>query len=208
VKIYQKLPKWVRSSHRKIITSPHTNRRANHVFSSTVSTLHIPWNKGKLIGQRPPLKKQEIWSIRVRLQLAQKIHDLALFNLAIDSILRGCDLVKIRIRDISAGSSISSRAMVIQQKTHQPVQFEITEQARLSEIPERNASKPLIATNAEFLFSLVAGSRLAYTANCATRDPRWIKGRDAFALIMPTSSRYKKAITFCWKLKRVKRPLP
>jgi integrase len=101
-------------------------------YSSDVSAPHIPWNKGKLIGQRPPLKKQEIWSIRVRLQLAKKVRDLALFNLAIDSKLRGCDLVKIRIRDISTGSSISNRAMVMQQKTHQPVQFEITEQSRLS----------------------------------------------------------------------------
>jgi hypothetical protein len=93
--------------------------------SSGLSAPHIPWNKGKLIGQRPPLKKQEIWSIRVRLELA-------LFNLAIDSKLRGCDLVKLRIRDISTGSSISNRAMVMQQKTHQPVQFEITEQTRNS----------------------------------------------------------------------------
>jgi integrase len=100
--------------------------------SSGLSAPHIPWNKGKLIGQRPPLKKQEIWSIRVRLELAQKARDLALFNLAIDSKLRGCDLVKLRIRDISTGNSISKRAMVMQQKTHQPVQFEITEQTRNS----------------------------------------------------------------------------
>ncbi len=100
--------------------------------SLTASTPHTPWNKGKLIGQRPPLKKQEIWSIRVRLQLSKKVRDLALFNLAIDSKLRGCDLVKIRIRDISTGGSINSRAMVMQQKTHQPVQFEITEQTRIA----------------------------------------------------------------------------
>jgi integrase len=100
--------------------------------SSGLSAPHIPWNKGKLIGQRPPLKKQEIWSIRVRLELSQKARDLALFNLAIDSKLRGCDLVKLRIRDISTGNSISNRAMVMQQKTHQPVQFEITEQTRNS----------------------------------------------------------------------------
>ena len=56
----------------------------------------IPWNKGKLIGQKPPLKLKEIWAIRIRLQLANRIRDLALFNLAIDSKLRGCDLVKLR----------------------------------------------------------------------------------------------------------------
>ncbi len=91
---------------------------------------HIPWNKGKLVGQKPPLKLKEIWAIRVRLQISDRIRDLALFNLAIDSKLRSCDLVKIRVRDISHGTTISSRAMVMQQKTHRPVQFEITEQTR------------------------------------------------------------------------------
>ncbi len=91
-----------------------------------------PWNKGKLVGQKPALKLKEIWSIRIRLQIANRVRDLALFNLAIDSKLRSCDLVKIRVRDIAHGSSIASRAMVMQQKTHQPVRFEITEQTRES----------------------------------------------------------------------------
>jgi integrase len=93
---------------------------------------HVPWNKGKLVGQKPPLKLKEIWAIRIRLQLANNLRDLALFNLAIDSKLRSCDLVKIRIKDISSGRAISSRATVMQQKTGQPVQFEITEQTRES----------------------------------------------------------------------------
>ena len=91
---------------------------------------HTPWNKGKLVGQKPPLKLKEIWAIRIRLQIANRIRDLALFNLAIDSKLRSCDLVKLRIRDVTHGNSVSKRAMVIQQKTQQPVQFEITEQTR------------------------------------------------------------------------------
>jgi len=91
---------------------------------------HTPWNKGKLIGQKPPLKLKEIWSIRIRLQLANNIRDLALFNLAIDSKLRCCDLVKLQVRDIAHGTQILSRATIMQQKTHQPVQFEITEQTR------------------------------------------------------------------------------
>jgi len=99
---------------------------------SATQTTYTPWNKGKLIGQRPPLKKQEIWSIRIRLQLKRKIRDLALFNLAIDSKLRGCDLTKLRVRDVKSGNGIASRAMVMQQKTHQPVKFEITEQTRSS----------------------------------------------------------------------------
>jgi len=89
-----------------------------------------PWNKGKLVGQKPPLKLKEIWAIRIRLQIANKVRDLALFNLALDSKLRSCDLVKLRVRDIAHGTQISKRAMIMQQKTQQPVQFEITEQTR------------------------------------------------------------------------------
>ena len=89
-----------------------------------------PWNKGKLIGQKAPLRLRDIWSIRVRLQIAEKTRDLALFNLAIDSKLRACDLTKLRVRDIAHGAKVSSRAIVMQQKTHRPVQFEITEQTR------------------------------------------------------------------------------
>ena len=91
-----------------------------------------PWNKGKLVGQKLPLKLKEIWAIRVRLQLAESSRDLALFNLAIDSKLRGSDLVKIRVNDISNSGVISPRAMILQQKTSQPVQFEITEGTRES----------------------------------------------------------------------------
>ena len=89
-----------------------------------------PWNKGKLIGQRPLLKQKEIWAIRTRLQLAHRTRDLALFNLAIDSKLRGCDLVRLRVGDIVQGSRVAARAMVMQQKTQRPVQFEITDQTR------------------------------------------------------------------------------
>ena len=91
-----------------------------------------PWNKSKLVGQKAPLKLKEIWVIRIRLELSHRIRDLALFNLAIDSKLRGCDLVKLRIRDISHGNQITARAIVMQQKTGLPVHFEITEQTRNS----------------------------------------------------------------------------
>ena len=91
-----------------------------------------PWNKSKLVGQKAPLKLKEIWVIRIRLELSHRMRDLALFNLAIDSKLRGCDLVKLRIRDISHGNQITARAIVMQQKTGLPVHFEITEQTRNS----------------------------------------------------------------------------
>ncbi len=89
-----------------------------------------PWNKDKLIGQKPPLKLREIWAIRIRLQLKKETRELAMFNLAIDSKLRSCDLVKLKVRDVCHGNGISPRAMILQQKTQQPVQFEITEQTR------------------------------------------------------------------------------
>lgn len=89
---------------------------------------HRPWNKGKLVGQKAPLRLRDIWAIRVRLQIAEKSRDLALFNLAIDSKLRACDLTKLRVRDVAHGEHVSSREIVMQQKTHHPVQFEITEQ--------------------------------------------------------------------------------
>ena len=89
-----------------------------------------PWNKGKLVGQKAPLKLKEIWAIRIRLQVASRIRDLALFDLAIDSKLRACDLVKLRVRDLCHGDRVAARAIVMQQKTQRPVQFEITEQTR------------------------------------------------------------------------------
>jgi len=89
-----------------------------------------PWNKGKIVGQKAPLKLKDIWAIRVRLQLSDRLRDLALFDLAIDSKLRACDLVKLRVRDVSHGDRIPARAIVMQQKTQRPVQFEITEQTR------------------------------------------------------------------------------
>ncbi len=89
-----------------------------------------PWNKGKLVGQKAPLRLRDIWSIRVRLQISEKTRDLALFNLAIDSKLRACDLTKLRVRDIAHGMQVTPRTIVMQQKTHRPVQFEITDQTR------------------------------------------------------------------------------
>lgn len=89
-----------------------------------------PWNKGKLTGQKAPLRLRDIWAIRIRLQLARKIRDLALFDLAIDSKLRACDLVKLRVRDVGSTDRVSSRSIVLQQKTQRPVQFEITAPTR------------------------------------------------------------------------------
>jgi len=100
-------------------------------MSITTSQPHeIPWNKGKLVGQKAPLKPPEVWAIRVRLQLANNKRDLALFNLAVDSKLRGCDLLKIRVSDLRMGCEIRRRAKIVQSKTGNPVQFEVTKCTR------------------------------------------------------------------------------
>jgi integrase len=91
---------------------------------------NITRNRRRLVGQKAPFKLHEIWAIRFRLQMASKTRDLALFNLAIDSKLRGCDLVNMRVRDICSCDGVMDRAMIIQRKTGRPVQFEITSQSR------------------------------------------------------------------------------
>jgi|SRR5580693_2271923 hypothetical protein len=98
--------------------------------SNATTTRREPWNKGKLVGQKAPLRLKEIWAIRVRLELAHRRRELALFNLAIDSKLRACDLVKLKVRDVCQGQLVASRAIVLQQKTQRPVQFELTAPTR------------------------------------------------------------------------------
>lgn len=91
---------------------------------------HESWNRGRILGQKRPLKLKEIWAIRVRLELEKSVRDLALFDLAIDSKLRGCDLVKLQVNDVMHGNTMLTRAVVTQQKTKQPVRFEITDKTR------------------------------------------------------------------------------
>ncbi len=89
-----------------------------HSTQTQVNT--APWNSRRRIGPKPPLKLREIWAIRIRLQLAKRTRDLALFNLAIDSKLRGCDLVRLRVGDIAHSGCVVARATVMQRKTQQP----------------------------------------------------------------------------------------
>lgn len=100
-----------------------------------MSTINLPmirpkkpaWNKGRIVGQKRPLLPKHVWAIRVRLELAGAIRELALFNLAVDSKLRGCDLVRLRVSDVYAAGRVKDRATIVQSKTRKPVQFEITE---------------------------------------------------------------------------------
>src|SRR6516162_2803823 len=90
----------------------------------------IPWNKGKLTGAKPPLLARHVWSIRTKLQIDNRTRDLAMFNLAIDSKLRGCDVVALKVGDVAPNGYSLGRATVRQKKTGQPVRFELTEQTR------------------------------------------------------------------------------
>ena len=85
-----------------------------------------------IVGAKLPLRPMHVWAIRVRLQIERRVRDLALVDIALDSKLRGCDVVALRVHDISAAVALRRRAIVIQQKTGRPVQFEITEQTRRS----------------------------------------------------------------------------
>jgi integrase len=132
-----------------------------------------PWNKGLLIGQKKPLEPKHVWSIRVRLEIAKSRRDLAIFNLAIDSKLRACDLVRLRLDDICSGGKVRHRATVVQKKTGRPVQFEITEQSRTSV----EAWLPVLrATGSRYLFP----SRLHASPHISIRQyarlvHRWVE---------------------------------
>jgi integrase len=89
-----------------------------------------PWNKGKLVGAKPPLRPKHVWSIRTRLMVEGRTRDLAMFNLAIDSKLRGCDVVALKVEDVAPAGYTIERATVRQRKTGRPVKFELTEQTR------------------------------------------------------------------------------
>jgi integrase len=91
---------------------------------------HMPWNKGKLTGAKPPFRPKHVWSIRTKLQLEGRIRDLAMFNLAIDSKLRGCDVVALRVDDIAPNGYTNEQATIRQRKTGQSVRFDLTEPTR------------------------------------------------------------------------------
>jgi integrase len=101
-----------------------------HVHVEPDGPVTKPWNKGKLTGAKPPLRPEHVWAVRTRLQLLKRFMDLALFNLAIDSKLRGCDVVALRVADVAPHGYAVDRASVRQRKTRRPVRFEITEQTR------------------------------------------------------------------------------
>jgi integrase len=102
----------------------------DHEIEGLAPARRAPWNKGKLIGAKPPLRPSHVWSIRTKLQMGDRKRDLALFNLAIDSKLRGCDVVALRVDDVAPSGYAMDRATIRQKKTGRPVRFELTDQTR------------------------------------------------------------------------------
>jgi integrase len=113
-------------------------------IAATAVPRRVPWNKGKLVGPRPPLRQKHVWAIRTTLQIEQQVRELALFNLAIDSKLRGCDLVAIKVDDVAPNGHAVERASIRQRKTGRPVRFELTEQTRqaIDEYLKATGKKP------------------------------------------------------------------
>jgi len=102
----------------------------DQVNAPPVPHKRVPWNKGKVTGAKPPLRPKHVWSIRTKLQIEGRARDLAMFNLAIDSKLRGCDVIAIRVEDVAASGYTADRATVRQKKTGRLVRFELSEQTR------------------------------------------------------------------------------
>jgi integrase len=102
----------------------------DEVNATAMPPEQVPWNKGKLTAAKPPLRPKHVWSIRTKLQIEGRTRDLAMFNLAIDSKLRGCDVVAIRVEDVAASGYTADRATIRQTKTGRPVRFELSEQTR------------------------------------------------------------------------------
>jgi len=118
-------------------------------FKDCAERRNVPWNKGKLTGAKPPLRPKHVWAIRTRLQIGGRTRDLALFNLAIDSKLRGCDLVSLKVEYVAPHGYAIDRATIRQSKTGRPVKFEITEQTRQAIDDHLSASR--LAAN-DYLF--------------------------------------------------------
>ena len=146
----------------------------------------VPWNKGKLIGQKPPLQPKHVWTIRARLMIKGHRRDLVLFNLAIDSKLRACDVVALRAEDVAPGGYAANRATIRQKKTGRPVKFEITEQTRQS-IDKYLRVYP--RTPQDFLFRAKDGSNRALaTRQYARLVGHWVSSIGLDPLVYGTHS--------------------
>src|ERR1051326_6587131 len=165
--------------------------------SVTSATSRVPWNKGKLTGAKPPLRPKHVWAIRSKLQLEGRTRDLAMFNLAIDSKLRGCDVVGLRVEDVAPQGVAVDRASVRQRKTGRPVRFELTEQTReaIDAYLKLTGKRP-----GEFLFPGRGGTgRCMTTRQYARLGSRWIGGIGLNASFYGTHSLRRTKATLIYR---------
>jgi integrase len=145
------------------------------VTPSTVPAVskHLPWNKGKIVGAKPPLRPKHVWSIRTKLQVEGRMRDLALFNKAIDSKLRGCEVVALKVDDLAPAGYSADRATVRQKKTGRPVKFELTDSTRqaIDDYLRVSGKK-----SGESLFSGRLVSKHMTTRQYARLLSRWLAG--------------------------------
>jgi integrase len=155
-----------------------------------------PWNKGKLTGAKPPLRPKDVWSIRTKLQIEGRTRDLAMFNLAIDSKLRGCDVVTLKVDDVAPSGYAVDRATVRQKKTGQPVRFELSEQTQQAvDDYLRAAGKK----TGEFLFDGRRGTEMSMsTRQYARLVSNWIAsiGLDPYRFGTHSLRRTKAALIY------------
>ncbi len=179
------------------------------------TTTRVPWNHGRIIGPKPPLKPKHIWAIRTRLQHDGRVRDLAMFNVAIDSKLRGCDVVRLRVADIRLGESVRLRTTVVEQKTGRPVPFELTEPTREALaawlkkrclrsgdwlFPSRSHAGDHVTTRSTAALSMIGSPWRAWTlratGHTACAGPRWRSSTSGLAIYGPASS---YSVTQSWR---------
>jgi integrase len=164
---------------------------------SEISTIkRAPWNKGKLTGAKPPLRPKHVWAIRTKLQIDQQVRDLALFNLAIDSKLRGCDLVALKVDDIAPNGYAVDRASVRQKKTGRPVRFELTEPTRqaIDDYLKAAGKKP-----GDFLFIGRRAGRSMTTRQFARLLSEWLTSIDLDPNVYGTHSLRRTKATLIYR---------
>jgi integrase len=157
----------------------------------------MPWNKGKLIGAKPPLRPKHVWSIRTRLMVEARTRDLAMFNLAIDSKLRGCDVVALKVEDVAPNGYTIERATVRQRKTGRTVKFELTEQTREA---IENYLRASGKKSGDFLFtSRRQGDRCMSTRQYARLVAEWIGSIGLDPRLFGTHSLRRTKVTLIYR---------
>ena len=159
----------------------------NVVIATPTSPKRVPWNKGKLTGAKLPLRPKYVWAIRTKFQIEGRVRDLAMFNLAIDSKLRGCDVVAIRVEDVAASGYTANRATVRQKKTGRPVRFELSEQTRQA---IDDYQKAINKRPGEFLFT---GRRGPQNSMTTRQYARQASGHCSSAGLLPARFTFRNA---------------